>query len=148
MRTVISHQFSNGEIMSEQNQKAFIDKQLTEKYDYLAPDGSEIRLLPEVGGGGLAHCTLPPGKVSSAVVHRTVEEIWYFISGQGQVWRKLDDLEKIAEATLGWSLTIPAGTHFQFRNTGNEPLCFVIATSPRWPGAHEAVPVQGKWETE
>jgi hypothetical protein len=33
--------------------------QLPTDYDYLAPDGSEIRLLPEVGGEGLAHCTLP-----------------------------------------------------------------------------------------
>jgi len=28
---------------------------------YLAPDGSEIRLLPNVRGGGLSHCTLPAG---------------------------------------------------------------------------------------
>ncbi|MEK6283898.1 MAG: hypothetical protein AABN95_26395 [Acidobacteriota bacterium] len=34
-------------------------KTLPEQYDYLAPDGSEIRLLPDVSGGGLAHCRLP-----------------------------------------------------------------------------------------
>ena len=33
-------------------------------YDYLAPDGSEIRLLLEAKGGGLAHCILPVGKVA------------------------------------------------------------------------------------
>jgi hypothetical protein len=52
-------------------------------YDYLAPDGSEIRLLPEVGGGGLCHCILPVGKVSKAVSHKTVDEICYFLSCQG-----------------------------------------------------------------
>ena len=31
-------------------------------------------------------CTLPPGRVSTAVAHRAVEELWYFIEGRGQVW--------------------------------------------------------------
>jgi hypothetical protein len=61
----------------------FETKPLTAEYDYLAPDGSEIRLLPVVNGGGLAHCTLPPGRVSAAAKHRSVEEIWCFVQGQG-----------------------------------------------------------------
>jgi mannose-6-phosphate isomerase-like protein (cupin superfamily) len=59
--------------------------------DHRAPDGSLIRALLALRGGGLAHCTLPPGGVSSAVVHKTVEEIWYCLSGLGQVWRKLGE---------------------------------------------------------
>ena len=55
--------------------------------DYLAPDGSEIRLLPAMKGGGLCHCTLPVGKTSAPVAHRQVEEIWYVASGEGEVWR-------------------------------------------------------------
>lgn len=47
--------------------------QLPIEYDYLAPDGSEIRLLRSMKGGGLAHCTLPPGAVSQAVRHKTVK---------------------------------------------------------------------------
>ena len=43
------------------------------------------------------------------------------------------------------SLTIEVGTHFQFRNTGDEPLCIVITTMPPWPGEHEAAPVAGRW---
>ena len=42
-------------------------------FDTLAPDGSEIRLLPALAGGSMAHCTLPPGGVSKAIVHRSVE---------------------------------------------------------------------------
>ena len=57
--------------------------------DYLAPDGSEIRLLPTMKGGGLCHCTLPVGKTSSPVAHQNVEEIWYVIEGEGEVWRKV-----------------------------------------------------------
>ena len=42
----------------------FETKRLTLKPDYAAPDGSEIRLLPTLKGGGLSHCTLPPKCVS------------------------------------------------------------------------------------
>jgi mannose-6-phosphate isomerase-like protein (cupin superfamily) len=120
-------------------------KQLTAEYDYLAPGGSEIRLLPGVNGGGLAHCTLPPGCVSAAVSHRSVEEIWYFVRGQGQVWRKQAEYEQVVDVRPGLSLTMPVGTHFQFRNTGHEPLTFIIATMPPWPGDQEAVRVQDYW---
>lgn len=125
----------------------FITRQLPEKYDYPAPDGSEIRLLPEVDGGGLAHCTLPPGGVSQAHKHKTVEEIWYFLSGEGEVWRKQGEQEDVVDVSSGVSLTIPTGTHFQFRNTGREPLRFVIATIPPWPGEDEAVRVSDYWNS-
>ncbi|MFH0730303.1 MAG: cupin domain-containing protein [Pseudomonadota bacterium] len=113
--------------------------------DYLSPDGSEIRCLPVMKGGGICHCTLPAGKTSSAVKHKTVEEIWYFLEGKGEVWRLHNDHTKIVEVGPGISLTIPVGTHFQFRNTGSDPLRFVIATMPPWPGADEAVRVENHW---
>lgn len=121
-------------------------KQVSVEFDYLAPDGSEIRLLPEVFGGGLVHCTLPKGCVSKAVVHKTVEEIWYVISGVGQVWRKNGLLEKVDDVKAGTSLTIPEATSFQFRNTGEENLCIIITTIPRWPGPEEAVAIPDYWE--
>ena len=123
-------------------------KRLPRDCDYLAADGSEIRLLPTMNGGGLAHCTLPPGVVSFAVRHETVEEIWYFIWGQGQIWRKQDEWEEPVNVSPGISLTIPVGTHFQFRNTGREPLQFLIATMPPWLGAKEAVRVEDQWAVE
>src|SRR5262245_33571130 len=58
---------------------------LKPEYDYLAPDVSEIRLLVAGNTGSLCHCTLPERGISSAVYHKTVEEIWYCISGQGEV---------------------------------------------------------------
>ena len=115
--------------------------------DALAPDGSEIRLLGAVRGGGVVHCTLPPGRTSLAVRHRTVEEIWYVLGGRGQVWRGLGPREEVVDVEPGVALTIPLGVHFQFRTVGSEPLRFVIVTIPPWPGAEEAVRVKDHWET-
>ena len=123
----------------------FENKSLSARPDYLAPDGSEIRKFPDVRGGGLAHCTLPPRSTSFAVTHKTVDEIWYFIEGQGEVWRKLGKQEQIVTVQPGSCVTIPLGTHFQFRNTSRVPLRFVIATMPPWPGPQEAMQVQGRW---
>ena len=120
-------------------------KTLAEQYDYLAPDKSEIRLLATALGGSMCHCTLSAGGVSKSVVHKSVEEIWYCLSGEGQVWRKEGTAELITDVEAGCSLNIPQGTSFQFRNTGDEPLCFIIATIPPWPGENEAIPKSGKW---
>lgn len=113
--------------------------------DYLAPDGSEIRLLPTMNGGGLAHCRLPNGKTSSPVAHYYVEEIWYVLEGQGDVWRKTARTEEVVQVSAGTSLTIPPRTAFQFRNTGSDPLCILIVTMPSWPGPQEAERVDGIW---
>jgi mannose-6-phosphate isomerase-like protein (cupin superfamily) len=120
-------------------------KSIPATVDHSAPDGSLIRELLALRGGGLAHCTLPSGCVSQAVVHKTVEEIWYCVSGMGQVWRKLGDVEQIVDFIPGVCLTIPLGAHFQFRNTDAAPLCFLIATMPPWPSAGEAEQVPGHW---
>ena len=133
--------------MTKRKSRPWVTVQLPKNYDYLAPDASEIRLLSQCNGGGMAHCTLPPGGVSRAVYHRTVDEIWYFINGSGQVWRKKGKLENVDPVGVGTSLNILCGTSFQFRNTGTEPLCFVIATIPPWPGPEEAAYTNGYWST-
>jgi len=114
-------------------------------YDTLAPDGSEIRLLSATSRGSMVHCTLNPGEVSMAVAHRTVEEVWYFLEGTGHVWRREGSRERIVNVAPGASLSLPVGTHFQFRTTGNRPLRFIIVTMPPWPGEDEAYPVPGHW---
>lgn len=116
-----------------------------ENVDVIAPDGSEIRLLVTAKGGSMAHCTLPPGAVTLAVTHKTVEEVWYFLEGEGQVWRKQGEREEVTEVRPGLSLSIPLGTHFQFRNTGTSALRFVIVTMPPWPGDDEAQRVADYW---
>ena len=122
--------------------------QLPDRYTVIAPDGSEIRELLTMKGGSMVHCKLPPGAISMAVVHQTVEEVWYFLKGSGQVWRKRGDQETTVEVESGMCIDIELGTHFQFRNTGNEDLCFIISTIPPWPGGGEAMRVQDHWNID
>ena len=125
---------------------AFTTKTLPAQRDAIAPDGSDVRLLPCLQAGGMAHFELPPGETATAVTHRTVEEIWYFLSGHGQMWRQQDGRSEIIDVHAGVSLTIPIGTQFQFRSVGNEPLAAIGATMPPWPGEGEAVVVTGPWQ--
>ena len=95
----------------------------------------------------MAHFELPPGDTSKAVTHRTVEEIWFFLSGRGEMWRmQHGQSEEIVPVESGVCLTIPLGTHFQFRSFGAEPLVALGVTMPPWPGEDEAILVRGKWE--
>lgn len=125
----------------------FTTTRLPAAYDTLAPDQSEIRLLAVMSHGSVCHCTLPPGATSLAVKHRQVEEVWYVIHGAGQVWRLQEGADEVVDATPGLCMTIPPGTHFQFRNTGTEPFMIIIVTMPAWPGAQEAIRVPDHWPT-
>ncbi|MBE0640342.1 MAG: cupin domain-containing protein [Bacteroidales bacterium] len=118
---------------------------LKNKPDCLAPDGSRIFLLTDMKGGGLCICELPKGATSKPVCHKRVEEIWYFLAGEGQLWRKLNEEETITPLTKDTAVTIPPGCSFQFKNTGKETLRFLIVTMPPWPGKNEALPVDGYW---
>jgi mannose-6-phosphate isomerase-like protein (cupin superfamily) len=112
----------------------------------IAPDGSEIRKLLEIPNrGGVCHCTLPAGAVSSPVVHSKIDEIWYVVEGEGEIWRKVDGAGSFVDLKPGTSVSIPAHAAFQFRNTGTAPLCMIIATMPPWPGAQEATSTQRPW---
>ncbi|MCY4600685.1 MAG: cupin domain-containing protein [Acidobacteria bacterium] len=118
---------------------------LADAREVVAPDGSGIRELVAVAGGSMVHCTLPKGAVSMAVVHSTVEEVWYCLAGKGQVWRRREGAESVVDVEPGVSLSIECGTHFQFRSTGDMDLRLVIVTMPPWPGADEARRVRGRW---
>lgn len=123
----------------------FETKRISAAPDAIAPDGSEVRVLCQLSRGGLAVFSLPPGAVSRAVAHHAVEEVWYFLSGHGRMWRKLNDQEETVEVSSGISITIPAGTNFQFRCDGAQPLLAIGATMPPWPGETEAYAAQGIW---
>ena len=124
----------------------FDTKRLPVERDAVAPDGSDVRILLGLHGGGMAHFALRPGHTSTAVTHKTVEEIWFFLSGRGQMWRSTTGCEETVDVEAGVCLTIPLGTRFQFRSSGSEPLAAVGVTMPPWPGEGEATVVDGKWK--
>jgi mannose-6-phosphate isomerase-like protein (cupin superfamily) len=125
---------------------SFATKRLGTLPDATAPDGSEVRVLCSTSRGSLAHFTLPPHAVSRAMAHRTVEEVWYFVSGRGQMWRRFHEQEEIVDVEPGVAISIPVGAHFQFRSAPPEPLVAVGTTMPPWPGEGEAFAVDGYWE--
>jgi mannose-6-phosphate isomerase-like protein (cupin superfamily) len=112
----------------------------------IAPDGSDVRVLLGLAAGSMAHFELAAGKVSRAVVHRTVEEIWFVVAGRGEMWRKQGEREETVPLHPGVCLTIPAGTHFQFRASPSEHVAAVAVTLPPWPGEGEAMFVPGPWD--
>jgi mannose-6-phosphate isomerase-like protein (cupin superfamily) len=123
----------------------FATRRLPRARDVVAPDGSDVRVLLGLRDGGLAHFELAAGQTSIPVAHRTVDEIWFFVSGRGEMWRKQTGREELVSVEPGICVTIPRGTRFQFRSTGDEALAAVAVTMPPWPGEGEAFEVDGTW---
>jgi mannose-6-phosphate isomerase-like protein (cupin superfamily) len=125
---------------------AFATMRLPSQATAVAPDGSDVRVLLGLPGGSMAHFELGAGRVSLAVAHRTVDEVWYVLAGAGQMWRKQGEREEVVALEPGVCVTIPVGTHFQFRASAGQSVAAVAITMPPWPGESEAVVVQGHWE--
>ena len=108
--------------------------------DAIAPDGSEIYfLVGDARRASLVEVRLPAGKTSKPVRHRSVEEIWYFLAGEGRVWLRATDGDvHVSDVRAGSVLRIPTGWAFRFRADGTTELRFLCYTSPPWPGEHEA----------
>jgi mannose-6-phosphate isomerase-like protein (cupin superfamily) len=122
--------------------------QLPVRPDAAAPDGSDVRELLHLGRGSMAHFELGPGRISRAMAHRTVDEIWYVLSGHGQMWRRQGQRQETAELVPGTCVSIPVATHFQFRASDGGPLAVVGVTMPPWPGDDEAYEVPGMWPAD
>jgi len=105
------------------------------KPDAIAPDGAEI-YFRELGAkrASLVEVVLGPGGVSRAEQHRTVEEIWYFLAGTGEVWIG----GKTGRVTEGSTVVIPNRVAVPVPNAGRRAAAlslFHIATvAGRWRG--------------
>jgi len=113
--------------------------------DAKSPAGADIRFIMDGPTGNMIHSTVSAGQTNRATVHATVSEFWHILDGQGEIWRKSGDEERITQLTKGVSIDIPVGTAFQYRNVGDEPLRFVCISMPPWPGDHEATHLEGAW---
>ena len=113
--------------------------------DVTAPDGSDVRVLVRSERGSMAHFELAAGQTSQAVQHRQVEELWFVVRGEGEMWLG-GDAPVVIALEVGVSLRIPPGTPFQFRSIGPGPLAAVAVTMPPWPlDREEAVAAEGPW---
>lgn len=114
--------------------------------DAIAPDGSSVHLLGGLARGGMACFDVGPDEVSIAVRHRTVEELWVFTGGSGEMWISLsgDVTDPPAAVVEGDAIRIPVGATFQFRSSAGG-LRAVGVTMPPWPGDGEAVRSTGPW---
>jgi mannose-6-phosphate isomerase-like protein (cupin superfamily) len=124
---------------------AFSTRKLPARPDIVAPDGSDVRVLLRTSRGSMAHFELAAGRASDPIRHRSVDEIWFVLSGRGEMWRRQEGQEEVVALEPGICITVPQGTHFQFRAFGSDALCAVGVTMPPWPGADEAIPVPGIW---
>ena len=66
--------------------------------------------------------------------------------GRGEMWRKQNDRKEVVALEPGICLTLPIGTHFQFRTIGEEPFSAVGFTMSPGPD-DEAYSVAEKWDT-
>ena len=124
----------------------FATQLLDQAPEVTAPDGSAVRILVRTTRGSMAHFSLPPFAVSRPVAHHTVEEVWYFLSGTGRMWRRSAGAEEVITVGPGVTISLPAGTAFQFRSNSADPLQAVGVTMPPWSGDDDAYAVEGIWQ--
>ena len=56
-----------------------------------SPLGARIRFLMEGQHGNMIHSTVPPGMTGRACRFRTIDEYWFILSGEGEIWRSAPD---------------------------------------------------------
>ena len=119
--------------------------------DYVAPDGLAVfagATTDRAGNASVARFELTPHFVAKAVVHRTVDEIWYCLEGRGELWlyEPKSGSKEVISLEPGVSVSIPQGVHFQSRNLSESRLVILGVTSPMWPDhPDEAVAVPDHW---
>jgi mannose-6-phosphate isomerase-like protein (cupin superfamily) len=96
----------------------------------IAPDGSEVRELARppdsARNQSLAEARVPPRSETREHLHRTSEEIYCFVAGEGRM--RLGDEE--SEVNAGDVVVIPPGLPHKLWNTGAKELVLLCCCSP------------------
>jgi mannose-6-phosphate isomerase-like protein (cupin superfamily) len=119
---------------------------LAAKADKKSPAGADVRFIMSSDTGGMIHSTVPAMQINKAVVHSSVNEIWYILEGQGEIWRSDGKQSQVTTLEPGTSIDIPVGTTFQYRNVSDKDFKFICVTMPPWPGEQECTYVEGHWQ--
>jgi mannose-6-phosphate isomerase-like protein (cupin superfamily) len=105
----------------------------TETTPFTTKDGSTIREIlayrnSSIRSQSLAEAIVPPGITTHAHYHRKAEEIYYILTGSGEVV-----VGEAAESVKpGDGIAIPPGAPHQIRNTGEEDLVFLCCCLPAY----------------
>jgi mannose-6-phosphate isomerase-like protein (cupin superfamily) len=108
--------------------------------EFIAGDGTQLRELlhPDKQAVelrySLAHATLPPGE-TSAVHSLTTSEVYYIISGVGEM--HIDDDTQLVQ--VGDAVYIPPNAKQFIYNCGTEPLIFICIVDPAWRKEDETI---------
>ena len=105
--------------------------------DEIAPDGSLIYWLRRNEYASTCLCVLPPGHQSLPARHPRLQELWYVMSGQGQLYRSSANGGLPVALRAGVGVSIAAGEVFQFCAHRDSALTIHITTTPPWAGEHD-----------
>jgi mannose-6-phosphate isomerase-like protein (cupin superfamily) len=103
---------------------------------FTTADGSTIRVLLDAHLGGaenqsLAEATLEPGQATERHYHGATEEIYYVVSGRGDM-----EVEgERARVAPGDAILIPPGAWHQIRADAAGELRFLCCCAPRYSDA-------------
>ncbi|NMB79371.1 MAG: cupin domain-containing protein [Methanomicrobiales archaeon] len=81
----------------------------------------------------IAHAILPPGEASLPHMLETSTELYYILSGTGEM--HIDD--ESAAVRPGQIVLIPPNARQYIRNTGPGDLVFLCVVAPKWEAADE-----------
>ncbi|MFE7837066.1 cupin domain-containing protein [Streptomyces sp. NPDC057474] len=99
--------------------------------EYTTPDGSLVRPLgvrPEAANAVRTYAE----SSFTGHVHRGVQEIWYVVSGSGELWRSLHGKDDRTDLEPGVCVTIPVGTSFQSRAESDGLQIVATRWTARW----------------
>lgn len=91
------------------------------------PHGSEIRPLMDRTNSAIQKCSLaeevlPAGAAVGRHFHRETEEIYYIVSGSGEMTVG----SETAQVSAGDAVYIPVGNIHTLKNTGTEPMKLML----------------------
>ena len=122
------------------------DLNINDVGEIIAPDGLRVRPLIATKRGSMAEFRLAPGLIGRTIKHRTIEEIWYVVAGDGWIWRETTNAGEPVLLASGSNFHVPPGCAFQIR-AGAEELVVIATTMPPWPGDDEVEVLEnaGPW---
>jgi mannose-6-phosphate isomerase-like protein (cupin superfamily) len=112
--------------------RAALDDKLSYEYTGIADccKLTHIKVMGNFDNIEATYAISEVGAQSIPVARDVLDEEYFVIAGTGAVWIKTDEEEKVISVKQGSYVEIPKKAGTQFKNLGNEPLIFLVLTSP------------------